>query len=173
MPLALALCTAVLAEARLAAAQDPPTPETVREVAPLEVDVSATRSSLKQKMRGFEQRRLQGRGTFITREQIERRAAIKVSDLLLHVQGVTVRPDPITNRVKVTMGRGLRECEPQFYLDGSPRNAAQINEYRAQQVEAMEIYQRFSIAPAGYRSGSCGSVMVWSLETLRPDEAEQ
>ncbi len=151
------------------AAQDP-TPETVMEVAPLDVEVSATRSSLKQKMRGFEQRRLRGRGTFLTREQIEKRAAITVTDLLYHIQGVTVRPDPIDRTVKVTMGRGLQECEPQFFLDGSPRLPNAINDYRTDHIEGMEVYNRFSIAPPGYRSGGCGSIMIWTLETLRPNE---
>ena len=162
--------TALLAHSRLAVAQDPPTPETVREVAPLDVDVSATRSSLKQKMRGFEQRRLQGRGTFFTREQIEKRAAITVTDLLYHIQGVNVRPDPVDRTVKVTMGRGIRECEPQFFLDGSPRLLNAINDYRTEQIEGMEVYSRFSIAPAGFRNSNCGSIMIWTLETLRPAE---
>ena len=170
MTLILATSAAVLAQAGRAVAQDPPTPESVREVAPLDVEVSATRSSLKQKMRGFEQRRLQGRGTFLTREQIEKRAAITVSDLLLHIQGVTVRADPIDRTVKVTMGRGIRECEPQYFLDGSPRLPNAINDYRTDQIEGMEVYSRFSMAPAGYRSGSCGSIMIWTLETLRPNE---
>jgi len=163
----------MLAYPGLLSAQDPPPPPAlppdsgdVRLLDPLEVDVSATISATKQKMQGFEERRLKGRGVFITREQIERRGSVQLSDLLTNISGVTVRRDDYRDRVTISMGRGFTACEPVFFIDGSPRSVLEINDYRPGQVEAMEVYTRVSMAPPGYRSGSCGSVIIWSRETL-------
>jgi outer membrane receptor for ferric coprogen and ferric-rhodotorulic acid len=144
----------------------------VRTLDPLDVEVSATISATKLKMQGFEERRLKGRGVFITREQIEQRGAMQLSDLLTNISGVRVRRDDYRQRVGILMGRGAYACEPVLYIDGSPRSALEINDYHPAQVEAMEIYTRVSMSPPGYRSGRCGSVLIWSRETLPAEHAQ-
>lgn len=163
---------------RLSAQEAPPPPDLppdsaeVRVLDPLDVDVSATISATKQKMQGFEERRLKGRGVFLTREQIERRGAVQLSDLLTNISGVQVRRDDYRDRVNILMGRGAYACEPVLFIDGSPRSVLEINDYRPAQVEAMEIYRRVGMAPPGYRSGACGSVIIWSRETLPQEHAQ-
>ncbi len=144
----------------------------MRVLEPLDVEVSSTISATKQKMQGFEQRRHTGRGVYITREQIEKRAVVQLSDLLTNISGVTVERDDYRDRVSVWIGRGYFRCQPILFIDGSPRSVVNINDYRPGQVEAIEVYTRASAAPPGYRIGRCGSVIIWSRETL-PEEQEQ
>jgi len=164
--------------ARLTAQEAPPSPDLppdsadVRVLDPLDVEVSATISATKLKMQGFEERRLKGRGVFITREQIERRAAAQLSDLLTNISGVSVKRDPYRDHVSISMGRGFTICEPVLFIDGSPRSVLEINDYRPGQVEAMEVYTSISRAPPGYRYGTCGSVIIWSRETLPQEQAQ-
>ncbi len=176
--LSVGVALLALAQPGRLSAQDPPPPPAlppdsgnVRVLDPLEVDISATISATKQKMQGFERRRLNGRGVFITREQIERRGAVQLSDLLTNISGVTVRRNEYRDRVTILMGRGFAACEAVLFIDGSPR-LLEINDYRPGQVEAMEIYTRVSMAPPGYRSGRCGSVIIWSRETLPQEHAQ-
>lgn len=150
----------------------PPDSAEVRVLDPLDVEVSSTISATKQKMQGFEERRLTGRGVYITREQIERRAAVQLSDLLTNISGVQVERDDYRDHVSVWIGRGFYRCEPTLFIDGSPRSVLNINDYRPGQVEAIEVYTRASAAPPGYRSGRCGSVIIWSRETLSEENAQ-
>jgi hypothetical protein len=174
---ALAAGAGIVGHPARLAAQDtlpparPPDSANVHVLDSLDVEVSSTISATKQKMKGFEERRHTGRGVYITREQIEGRAAVQLSDLLTNISGVTVERDDYGNHVYVWIGRGYFRCEPILFIDGSPRGVVNINDYRPGQVEAIEVYTRASAAPPGYRMGRCGSLIIWTRETLseRPE----
>ena len=121
---------------------------------------------------GFEERRRVGMGTFMTREDIERRRARMVYDLLLGVPGVELR-ERGGGRVSMTRAAGSVSCQPLIYLDGvranrstDPASMVQsiLKAIPADHLEGVEIYKGRSQLPAEFGSADarCGAVVLWT-----------
>jgi hypothetical protein len=147
-------------------------------VIPLEPLVVTTRSASRGRLAEFH-RRLENNpfGRFIVREDIERRPAARVTDLLRIMPGITIRPaGGAFARYLITMrGGAAGGCLPYLYVDGVRIRQSPdfpIDDLLSpNMLEGVEIYTSFATAPAEYQASSgCGVVLFWtrSGESGRP-----
>jgi hypothetical protein len=116
-------------------------------------------------MRHFESRRATGSGTFITRDQIERRRARQTSELLHSLGGVRVQYS--TRGEASLFVRGT--CRPQVYIDGVAIHQSVSIDMAVlpDDIEGMEVYSNASM-PAQYASlGACAAILVWTRPAVR------
>lgn len=122
---------------------------------------------------GFYKRaRAPGFGHFLTREQIERRAGVRATDLLRGVPGILVVPAHdgagVIPVYLVTMrGTATGRCLPMLYVDGMPiRQEADglIDQMlTADMLEGVEVYTSLAGVPPRFQSlESCGVVAFWT-----------
>jgi hypothetical protein len=117
---------------------------------------------------GFEQRRAAGFGRFLTRKDIDQRRASNTSDLLRGIPGIVLVPTRrgrgSTSELMMRGFTGL--CQPALWIDGvhlSSFGDAVVDQVLSPGVlEAAEIYNSTSAAPAQYRTGNCGVVLFWT-----------
>jgi Carboxypeptidase regulatory-like domain/TonB-dependent Receptor Plug Domain len=137
-----------------------------RTVIPLAPLVVRARSD--HRLAGFDARRAAGVGRFLTRTDIEARGAANTTDLLRGIPGVTIAPVPRRSRSLIVMQSSLGRCRAAVWIDG-----VQIEQFpestpddvlTPSAIEAVEIYNSFSAAPAQYVSGACGVVMFWTRQ---------
>ena len=134
------------------------------------VDVHA--NALRGKMSAFNARRGRGVGTFITRDDIERRQPSKMSQLLRYVAGVYVPQDNADMRpsgVGMRRAAGLSSqgsCGAQLYVDGQHYPDGRLDDFRPTEVEGIEIYKSASEVPAAFRSRDtmCGVIAIWTRD---------
>ncbi len=117
-------------------------------------------------MQDFDRRRALGNGTFIGRDDIERRRPHQVTDLFRTIAGVRVVPD------RSGQGRVLLhgQCAPKLYIDGVAAYEGTSLDLmlRPDDVEAIEVYTT-ATAPPQYARAACGVLVVW---TRVPQRAE-
>ncbi len=145
-----------------------------RNVIPLEPLVVTAR--IRADMTGFRGRRQgAGLGTFLTREDIEARAAGRTTDLLRGVPGVTVQFQRWGVAPAILMRSGLGTCEPAIFVDGvvTPQyRGSRLDDYLTpDRIQGVEIYSSFSTAPVQYVSGTCGVILFWTQRGDRGDGA--
>lgn len=114
---------------------------------------------------GFNERRDQGFGRFITQAQLQKRASMRLSDMLRSVAGVSVLPRGIGDpAVRV---RGSR-CAPLVWLDGMAAAAGEfdLDALSAESLAGLEIYSGPATTPPQFRlpfgPTACGTIVVWS-----------
>jgi hypothetical protein len=118
--------------------------------------VAASRGRLKE---FYERKARSGMGTFIEREDIERRHPQWMSDMLRMVPGVRVVPNRgMGNAIR------MRGCVPTVWLDGTPVRGAQLDEIVwPNDVAAVEVYRSSAGMPPQFASlNSCGAIVVWT-----------
>jgi hypothetical protein len=120
---------------------------------------------------GFEFRRRQGIGYYLTREDIARRRVFDVPQLLYYAPHVRIVWDGSTNVVKFARG-AMREgtvgtCDPEVFIDGSP--AISMDDVRPADVRGIEVYANPAEVPALYRRGdtTCGVILIWTSPALK------
>jgi hypothetical protein len=119
----------------------------------------------------YERSRRGGFGRFLTREEIERRSALRVTWLLEGMPGVQIVRVPLgsgmfTNLI-ATRGGALGHCFPMIYIDGMPmRQMAEsgVDDYLLPQtLEGVEIYPSQAGVPAQFLTlDACGVVAFWT-----------
>ena len=133
-------------------------------VEPLEV-VGATRELTLAAQQFYARARAAGRqGTFITRDDIERRHPVFTTDLLFRAPSLRRVPNRRGGGYAV---RGRGNCVPQVFIDGTrvTGGAASIDEWvRPQEVEGIEVYAGFATAPVEYagRGADCAVILIWT-----------
>ena len=117
------------------------------------------------KMLGFERRRAQGIGTFLTRADIEKRHAARVTDLFRSVPGVRIVPARQTGDGILTMRGG---CRPALIIDGTPIYGGLSLDMTMtpQDIEGIEVYG-LAGTPIEYSRSQCGTIMVWTRAPQR------
>lgn len=142
----------------------------------LVVEVARTRS---ERMRGFEHRRRRGIGSFITREEIERRnppylswlfwglkrVRVRGGQVLLDARGVnlTLRPSLSIEGEPITIMRDTGECAPAIFVDGVKRGPlTHVDDIFPEEVAGIEVYASPFI-PARFSDAfnRCGSIVIW------------
>jgi hypothetical protein len=129
-------------------------------------------AALRDKMADFERRRASGRGTFITRADVERRNPLRLADMLRLVRGLTVRT--VGGRTELRFARATArlagpDCPPEIWIDGARAFEATVDEVRPDEVEGIELYRGLGQIPAEYlsRSSACGVVLIWTRSPSR------
>ena len=120
----------------------------------------------------FEERRAMGIGTFITREEIEKRNTGRLSDSFRNKKGVIVTQAGSRGavvRFSSFQGRNsLRGCSPAIYLDGQLMRGMVIDQIPPNTVAGIEMYARLATTPAQFTGGPvdrpCGTIVIWSRE---------
>lgn len=147
-------------------------------LAPLEVIAwsEVDRSPL---LENFRLRLRTGNGVYITREQVEARNPLHVTDLLREVPGLMVTGSGQGSRPTVRVSRSLSgNCATQIFVDGFLLNKRVLGDRRGMlpadfriddvvspaSVEGIEIYRGLSTVPAEFLNpdAECGVIAIWT-----------
>jgi hypothetical protein len=132
---------------------------------------------------GFEARRLQGMGGFLTEQDIARHGYPDLISVLQTARGVRVEwnsdrrsesgfstPMPFLLGISSPQ-RGVL-CRPNFFLDGAPFPVRRKEDYRdlsalvsPASIKGIEVYSNPGTIPAQYdltSSTGCGSIVIWT-----------
>jgi hypothetical protein len=128
--------------------------------------------ALRDKMVDFERRRASGRGTFITRDDIEQRNPLTLADLLRTVRGLTIRTSGVRTEIRFVRANSRTDgvdCPPELVLDGVRTFDATVDEVDLGEVEGIELYRGLGQIPAEYlsRTAGCGVVIIWTRSPSR------
>jgi hypothetical protein len=122
----------------------------------------------RQLLSDFYDRMSRGFGHFITREQIEQRNPMNLSDMMRMVPGAQLIPVRGTSQATLRFNRAQtgRDCPPQYYVDGVKVWSLNIDDVIPEDVEGIEIYSGVSTIPPQFntREGTtvCGVVVIWT-----------
>lgn len=135
------------------------------------VEVSEEMAALTPQLRGFEERRARGMGTFFTREDILRMQPRLFTDILRRVPSMQIRPiqGGHGDNVSVQTERG-KPCAMQFFINGPAvpmLGDSPVNYYISpEEVVGVEVYRGSSEIPSQFNSSMtnsrCGVVVVWT-----------
>ncbi|HSU15313.1 TonB-dependent receptor plug domain-containing protein [Longimicrobium sp.] len=143
------------------------------------VSASSRRMPMSPPLQRFYARMEHGRGSFLTREQIDRRKPRRLTDLFREIPGVRVASTSRGDRLVMTGATPAMyrvdprweagDCPVQYYLDGvsyQPDFAGVPNDVRPDEVEGIEVYRRLSEVPVEFRrpGAECGVVVIWLKE---------
>ena len=142
-------------------------------LAPLEVLARSERDA-HPVLSGFQHRLDRGTGVYITRDQIERRRPMYVTDLLRDIPGVHLTSSGTGARRTIAMNRGTRQsCPVQLFVDGvlvtvpgsAEPGGPRIDEYADPlSLEGIEVYHGLSTVPPEFLTpdAECGVVVLWT-----------
>jgi hypothetical protein len=142
------------------------------ELEPLTVVVE--RRPLPPKMHGFYSRMDRGWGDFITRETLDNRQPVRMSQMIGDLPGarlIQIAPgqySPIfRHQARFMDGRNVSPCPPALYVDGILilDGASAIDEFvLPTEVEAVEVYKSAASVPArfGGSTAGCGVIVIWT-----------
>jgi hypothetical protein len=134
-----------------------------QQLRPVQVTASPRLSS--GRLGGFYARMQQHKfGTFITRDQIEKRRAIWTSDLLRSVPGIVVNPRASGFGYDVRTTEG---CRPEVFVDGIhyPLFFESVDDVvHPDEIEGIEVYAHAAEVPAEYvvPGSACGVIAIWT-----------
>jgi len=123
----------------------------------------------------FERRRQEGNGRYFGPEEIARRNAPSLQDLLRMVPGVVV---DCANNLVCTMrfNRSPRGCSPGYWVDGIPATDPSVLYLtRPTDLAGVEVYSGSSQVPVEMegRNSRCGVVAIWTKVGEKPSERER
>lgn len=132
----------------------------------------------------FERRMVEGKGQFISREELEKSQAKRMADVLQRLRGIRLYRSPrgeafaINSRGQVTMLGSNPTCYVQVYLDDVPLPSTSshppskvpsgmvfnLNSLSPSEIEGVEYYVGLGEIPPKYnRTGSvCGVLLLWT-----------
>lgn len=122
----------------------------------------------RQLLSDFYDRSSRGFGHFITREQIEKRNPMNLSDMMRMVPGAHLIPLRGTGMSTLRFGRAMggRDCPPQYYVDAVKTWNLNIDDITPEDVEGIEIYEGASTVPPQFNTKEgntiCGVVLIWT-----------
>lgn len=133
------------------------------------VDVSA-RERQRLGVDGFHQRRRQGLGTYVTREDIDMRNAMSVSAMLRTVPGIrfiSVRGNSSVQGVRFNnTSIRQRDCMPMLWIDGQAAPGLEVDDVNLPDIEGIELYNGPSTTPMQFsqqqKDNTCGTIVIWS-----------
>ncbi|HET7621451.1 MAG TPA: carboxypeptidase regulatory-like domain-containing protein [Gemmatimonadaceae bacterium] len=117
---------------------------------------------------GFDRRKKSGFGTYITRDDIEKRGAIRTTDLFRTIPGVQVQWNGSGYTVQMSRS-SAGYCPVQYYIDGSPFLSTGGDDMdqivQPQDIQAIEVYKGPTETPAEFQGGgsaACGTIVIWT-----------
>lgn len=115
---------------------------------------------------GFWERRSRGFGYFLTRDEIEKRSAQEFTDLARLVPSVTIATMNGRKVIRFHHSGNVRDCPPQYVVDGMRIENGSPEEFTPQDVEAIELYSGPATIPPQFaprfNSYTCGAVVIWT-----------
>jgi carboxypeptidase family protein/TonB-dependent receptor-like protein len=109
----------------------------------------------------FYRRRSEGLGTFLTREDIDARAAEKSQDLLRSVSGIRIRYEGTNAHIEF-----VRCSQVNVYIDGvlSHDGYRDFLSLSPLDIEAMEVYHGLATVPPEFspHPNDCAAVVIWT-----------
>ena len=129
----------------------------------------AARGPMASRLKEFEHRRAQGRGVFVTEQDIQRTEAATLSDLLRMAAGVQVVCNSAGCVARMTRA-ATGYCRPDFVVDGFPANFSTNADLPTVGIIAVEVYRSPSEAPMELlRSDAvCGVIVIWTRSSPNP-----
>ena len=130
------------------------------------IRVTASNRNTSPRLNGFQQRQQRHAfGTFITRDVIDQRKPMRVSDLLSTVPGLTVMPSAraFGSDVRTTEG-----CRPAVYVDGLRypllRGETIDDVVDPTALEGIEVYAHAAEVPVEFQGpgSNCGAIVLWT-----------
>jgi hypothetical protein len=124
--------------------------------------VEAERRSAGRRFDEFRQRMARGVGSFITKEDIERRNPSNLMDMLRTLRGVHAECQG-SNCIVRFSGQPT-SCEPKYVLDNLPSDSWIVESLNPRDIEGVEVYRGASEMPAEYggSDAACGAIVVWT-----------
>lgn len=123
----------------------------------------------RQLLSDFYDRSSRGFGHFVTRDQIEKRNPMNLSDMMRMIPGARLVPLRAGGQSALRFSRaqlGTRDCPPQYWVDGVKAWNLNIDDIVPQDVEGIEVYSGASTVPPQFntREGTtiCGVVLIWT-----------
>lgn len=124
----------------------------------------------RQMLQDFYRRKESGNGYFITRQDIENRNPLQLSDMLRTMPGAVLEPMSGTGRATLRFARTRiagRDCPPQYYVDGVIASGLNIDDLEPSDIEGIEVYSGASRIPPQFNNSRigtsiCGVVVVWT-----------
>lgn len=114
----------------------------------------------------FERRRSEGRGQFVTRDEIERRNAASVGDLLRTLNGLRM----ICNNHECAVRMTRTNCRPAYVADGIPADAITVERMPVNDLFGVEVYDLFEVPIQLQRADlRCGVIAVWTRRGPPPN----
>lgn len=115
---------------------------------------------------GFWERRSRGFGYFLTRDDIEKRSAQEFTDLARLMPSVTIATMNGRKVIRFHQSGNVRDCPPQYVVDGMRIENGSPDEFTPQDVEAIEMYSGPATIPPQFaprfNSYTCGAVVIWT-----------
>lgn len=113
------------------------------------------------RMRDFWRRREQGWGRYFTREDIERRHPLRVSDMLRSIPFLSVSHVGATTEIQSTWSG--RRCAPSIWIDGVRMVDWDLDALvHPQDVEAIEVYRGIGTPVEFAGLNDCGAIVIWT-----------
>jgi hypothetical protein len=137
-------------------------------IAPLEITARSRPLVAGMSMQGYHERRAKGQGFAITREDIEKRSARTVTDLLRMAPGVRIESRRGTTSISIpgTAPRFKQTCQVKVLVDGTEFRwgSSTIDDIPVYDIEAIEVFRSLADLPpemAG-TDATCGVIAVWT-----------
>jgi len=124
---------------------------------------------------GFEMRKSRGFGTFITREEIEKKNPRVTTDLFRSVSGVKLMRENGSPTVVSSRLGNLSYCPVRYYVDGTsyPLYGQSIDiMVQVVDIGAIEVYPGGATVPPqfGGREAACGVIAIWTRQGVRKEK---
>lgn len=112
-------------------------------------------------MAAFEKRRAQGKGTFLTEDDIRKTRRNQVAEVLRSVRGLRTECNP-NGGCRIQMVRSTT-CEPRYFMNGFPSDNG-ILLTPVLDVAGIEVYRGPSETPGEFMGSQsmCGVVVIWT-----------
>lgn len=139
------------------------------------VAVTAEAPTIEKAYGGFEMRKSRGFGTFITREQIDKKNPRVTTDLFRTVSGVKLLRESGTPTVVSTRLGTLAYCPVRYFIDGAsyPLYGQSIDiMVQVADIGAIEVYPGGATVPPqfGGRESACGVVAIWTRQGQKAEK---
>ena len=110
----------------------------------------------------FERRRLNGRGQYLLREEIEKAGFSSLQDAMRGLRGVHVECGG-GNGCAIRMARAPMRCTPEYIIDERVDNQFGPNT-PIRDIEGIEVYTGPSDVPGEFagRNAGCGVIVIWT-----------
>jgi carboxypeptidase family protein/TonB-dependent receptor-like protein len=114
----------------------------------------------------FWERRSRGFGTFMTRDEIEKRGARDFVDLTRMIPSLRVITMNGRRTLRFNGTLQPRDCPPQYVVDGMRIESGSPDEFTPSDIEALEFYSGPATIPPQFTnrafSHTCGVIVIWT-----------